>query len=167
MKFLKIISAILFFSFSGNFQNQLFAQREWPTASLGKWTRVITVGQYLENGDYRAHICEFSNGDFYLEIFTKSFSVVRRRLLGKRPFYSPDPCLKRIYFSHSGNSRVTLLGVMFIAGRDTGFNIDNLETFDESVDSTAYMWLSAEGNLEFYTKNGFLGWGSGRLFMTW
>jgi hypothetical protein len=51
MKHLKIYFAVLFFSFLGATQNQLFAQEP-----AGSWTRTFGANDTLSNGDYRAFL---------------------------------------------------------------------------------------------------------------
>jgi hypothetical protein len=51
MKHLKIYFAVLFFSFLGAAQNQLFAQEP-----AGSWTRTFGANDTLSNGDYRAFL---------------------------------------------------------------------------------------------------------------
>jgi hypothetical protein len=63
MKFLKIFSAILFFSFFGSFQNQLFAQAE-PTKNIGSSAQKLNADEYLEHGNFRAKLAPTKKPDW-------------------------------------------------------------------------------------------------------
>ena len=80
MKHLKIYFAVLFFSFLGAAQNQLFAQTK-----EGSWTRTFNITDILENEDYRAKLemDAVHNHKIKLVIYKASDnSIVRRVSVG-------------------------------------------------------------------------------------
>ena len=160
MKFVKIISAVLFFSFSGNFHNQLFAQE--PTKSAGSSTQTLNADEYLENGDFRAKITRGANGRVHLIIYKASDNaVVRTVSVG---YTKGDSPMKSMGFDTQDKNDIKLItnqedaaaGInsnsITIDSRSRG-NLANFKVLNTSVETTdsAYFKLESDGRCIIYS----------------
>ena len=153
MKFLKIISAILFFSFSGNFHNQLFAQA--PTKSLGKWTRELKVNEYLENGEFKARLVVNSDRLLQWEI-SQNGNVVRTSIF--------DCCKKMSCDFNAMMIKHPYVQVVYSSCMSSGTDLFKL---NKTTDDSAYFWLTSDGIVELYGSSGILGLSSSDVYRQW
>ena len=174
MKFVKIISAVLFFSFVGNFHNQLFAQE--PTKNLGRWTRILTVDEYLEKGDYRAKVQDNGQGkSIELIIYKSDDGVVVRSIFLHKSFSGFEGigfkkvgndmtfvCLKKD--DTSDKSGAMLIGELAASKREesfgsrTGFTVVNA---DKAVLPSCYFQLRLDGSFVIISCSTALGFAAG------
>ena len=167
MKFVKIISAVLFFSFLGNFENQLLAQR--PTKNVGYWQKSLSIDEFFENGDYRARIQNNGAKGVNLIIYRSDNGAELRTIflcgaydvqyLG---FFKLSPNTRQEVALVCSNSYDTdgdkkIIGDLTHTKRESEFgNRPGFKVLDSDtpVDKLAYFQLEADGRFVIYNKLG-------------
>jgi hypothetical protein len=158
MKLLKIFSAVLFFSFLGSIQNQLWAQ-----GPEGSWTRSFKESDVLTNGDYRAKIVKLSAGynikvekvsdnshfGYYFIITTEGGTVFKALDL------KYDSFEKAVVVGYDVIPTRTSTTSLVKKGRDSFSNWSNRATnLDVEVTDSAYFQLEEDGKFVIYSGTG-------------
>jgi hypothetical protein len=161
MKHLKIYFAILFFSFLGSTQNQLFAQGDYtaPAEPAKSWSRGMGLNDVLENGDYKAHFFRDNQNTVKL-IITKSGGSVREV---ETAWHVSSPFVNQAIYTNAGNVEFRLQttgqGVGVNLSREDRKNHPYWKKFkvlnsDVLVEESAYMKLESDGRFMIYSENG-------------
>jgi hypothetical protein len=158
MKFFKIFSAILFFSFLGSIQNHLLAQE--PTKNAGYWGRELAADQYLENGDYRAKLV---NGQVsyhvLVVIYNKYTNNIQQSLFLN--IESGNTEVQKISFEKNKSlttlvcttaSRTSNCGFFSIdrRGKNVGPPFWKVLNTDVEIDESCYFQLEEDGRFVIY-----------------
>ena len=171
MKFLKIFSAILFFSFVGNFHNQLFAQGK----DIGYWTNTLKSDECMSsyNGKYRAKLENGIGEDvtsIYIVVYkTLDNTVVRKLFLTDKS--TGNGKVLKLRLTRSKNISWVEFDTEYRSGFLLGTGKITKEYRSQFVndckgkllnnevetDGTAYFQLEDDGRFVIYNETGFFG----------